>query len=192
MHRHLSSLAHVQRIAIALIDKVRNAKASPQQHAGLTILRIDQILRRQSGRAANVRRFLAAVGHVERDATLALRFVQDLVHGAQQHHVAEYLRDDGPRQLRILRALQNGTVRVHHTVDGHLGDAARQRERGLIGERCLGARKERGGGRIAGGGCGGERCFLLCVQYVNDFDYYSQFTKQIVEYLYLKLYWLTV
>lgn len=127
MDGHLAALARVQHIPVALIHIIGNREAAPQQHARLAILRKHQIIGGQRRSAADMRRLLAAALHVERDATLALRLVQNFVQHAEQHHFPEHLRAHVARQLRL-----GGTVErrpggaVEHPIDGHRGDAAGQ------------------------------------------------------------------
>ena len=53
---------------------------------------------------------LPKVGHIERDSTLPLRFVQDLVHSVQQCHIMVHLGDCFLVQLENVRELKNEPV----------------------------------------------------------------------------------
>ena len=84
---HLAALAQVEVAAEALVDKVGKAKASPEEDARLAVLPEDEVLRGERRRRPKVSRLLAEGGHVEADATLPLRLVEDVVHLIQLDHL---------------------------------------------------------------------------------------------------------
>ncbi len=114
MNRHLAALAAVPGIRITLVHELGQGEAPIHENSyaqfdwqfldlvslstlvSLTllyfhftcfpILPVDQIPLVQGRRRPDMRGLLAVVGHVERDATLALRLVQDFVHGVQERH----------------------------------------------------------------------------------------------------------
>uniref|UniRef100_A0A2M4DR73 Putative secreted protein n=1 Tax=Anopheles darlingi TaxID=43151 RepID=A0A2M4DR73_ANODA len=117
MYRHLASFALILGITVALVDKVRDGESAPYQHSRLTVLSVHPIFDAEGSGTADMARFLAKVGHVERNASLALRFVQDFVHRVQQHHITEHFAHRRLIELGILRFILDHALAVHHAID---------------------------------------------------------------------------
>jgi hypothetical protein len=77
---------------------------SPHEDAGLAVLGVDDVLGVEHGGAADVGGLLARRRHVERDAALALRVVEDAVHHVQRHHVLVHLLRQLLAHLMMMRA----------------------------------------------------------------------------------------
>jgi hypothetical protein len=91
--RHLPPLAQIVDVAVALVDELLGGEAPPHEHPGFAVLPEDHVGGGERGGAAYVHGLLAVVGHVEGDAALTLRLVQDLVHGVQHAHVFVHLEE---------------------------------------------------------------------------------------------------
>mmetsp|Transcript_5047 Transcript_5047/g.9158 ORF Transcript_5047/g.9158 Transcript_5047/m.9158 type:complete len:204 (+) Transcript_5047:556-1167(+) len=80
VHWHLSPLARVHAVSKALVRHLVQSVTSPQQCSLLPVLRKYLVFGIQSRSAPDHGGFLAIGCHVEREATLSLRFVKDEVH----------------------------------------------------------------------------------------------------------------
>lgn len=101
-----------------------SARAVPPPHPPRTVL--------QPRRTADHRALLAEVCHVERDAPLALRVVEDGVHHLEPAHVCVQLVQRRLAQVRHLGARAHATVLVHDCIAA-AGEHARGG--GLVGGR---------------------------------------------------------
>ena len=120
----LGRALHRRRVAGAhLVGKVLQRIAAPHEHARLAVLRKDLVIGAQRHGRADVDALLAAVRHVEGDAPLPLRVVEDAVHRRQPHHRAVHGRHRravarlGWQRRQPVRA--QPAVLVHQTKCGH-------------------------------------------------------------------------
>ena len=79
MDRHLLSFAQIMDVSAQLVRHLLDAEATPQEAASLTVLRVDQIIVSQRRSRTDTRGLLTKLRHVERDATLTLGRVKDLI-----------------------------------------------------------------------------------------------------------------
>lgn len=79
MDGHLLSFTQIMNVSAQLVRHLLDAEAAPQEATSLTVLRVDQVVVSQRRGRADTRGLFAELRHVERDATLALGRVEDLV-----------------------------------------------------------------------------------------------------------------
>jgi hypothetical protein len=65
VHGHLTALAEIVLVGVALIADVLQREAAIHEHAGLAVLTKDHVVGGERGSTADVRRILAIGGHVE-------------------------------------------------------------------------------------------------------------------------------
>ena len=91
MDGHLLAHTEIVPITSQLVTHLLDGEASPEEGAGLTILREDQILVAEGGSCADARGLLTELCHVERDSSLALGRIVHNVGLVDHHHLVEHL-----------------------------------------------------------------------------------------------------
>mmetsp|Transcript_11881 Transcript_11881/g.28339 ORF Transcript_11881/g.28339 Transcript_11881/m.28339 type:complete len:374 (-) Transcript_11881:199-1320(-) len=118
--RHLSALAQIRLVGETLVGELLQGEATPHQHAGLAVLRKNNVVVRQRARRAHVNGLFAGLLHVERDSALALRVVEHVIqHTEANHRLIQLHHVLRTEVLGHYCALTDAAVRVQHLVRLH-------------------------------------------------------------------------
>jgi len=115
MNGHLFTFAQIVVVAHQLMSHLLNRESTPEESASLAILRENQVLGLKSGCSANARRLLTKLGHVKRDAGLALSCVVNHIGLVHCHHGVVHFKKFCVSQLSVIAWVNDTTFFVHNT-----------------------------------------------------------------------------
>jgi len=115
--RHLTTLTKVILVTEALVSELLEGEATPHEDTSFTVLSIDDIFLIESGRATDVSGLLTEGSHVERDTTLTLGIIEDLVHVVQLDHVLVHLHKLSICVFNLIVLLNDITIVISDAID---------------------------------------------------------------------------
>lgn len=114
MDRHLLAASQIVLVSGELVTHLLDRESAPQESAGLTVLREDQVMVLERSSCANTRGLLAELRHVERNTRLALRCVVDHISLVDCDHLVIHLQQLVIRNLVVVAWRHDLALLVEH------------------------------------------------------------------------------